>query len=158
MKTLLLGLGNPILGDDAVGWRIAEKVKERIEESTAEIEVDCASLGGLALMERLEGYQRALLVDAIHTGQTLPGTLHHLSLEDLPSLYANSSHDVSLKQAIETGRKLGLQLPEEIQILAVEIDNRWELSEGLSPAVEAGMAVAVEEAVEILNSPQFRCK
>jgi hydrogenase maturation protease len=145
-------LGNPILGDDAVGWRIAETVRERLGESTPEIEVDCASLGGLALMERLEGYQRALLVDAIHTGKAPPGTLHQLSLEDLPSRYANSAHDVSFKQSIEMGRSLGVSLPGEIRILAVEIEEQWELKEGLSAEVEEGMKKAVEILMEFFTA------
>ena len=54
MKTLMIGLGNPILGDDGVGWRVAEEVTRKTNRP-ADIEVDCVALGGLSLMERLTG-------------------------------------------------------------------------------------------------------
>jgi hydrogenase maturation protease len=72
MKTLVVGLGNPILGDDGVGWRVAEEVKRKLtfsldpplEGEDGEIYVDCLSLGGISLMERLIGHDRAILIDA----------------------------------------------------------------------------------------------
>ncbi|MBI4770166.1 MAG: hypothetical protein HY784_07090, partial [Chloroflexi bacterium] len=75
MTTLILGLGNPILGDDGLGWRVAEEVRRRLQAADggsarqsairnpkSEIEVDAFALGGLSLMERLVGYDRAILV------------------------------------------------------------------------------------------------
>ncbi|MBI5828855.1 MAG: hypothetical protein HZB20_04795 [Chloroflexi bacterium] len=67
MKTLILGLGNPILGDDALGLRVAALVRQRLPPGSA-IEVDEEYWGGLRLMERLVGYDKAILIDAICTG------------------------------------------------------------------------------------------
>ena len=61
---MVIGLGNPILGDDGVGWRVAEEIA-RNTINQPDVEVDCASLGGLSLMERLTGYERVILVDSI---------------------------------------------------------------------------------------------
>jgi len=47
----VIGLGNPILGDDGVGWVVVHEIESRIGE------VDHLSLGGLSLMERLIGYE-----------------------------------------------------------------------------------------------------
>ena len=58
-RTIVVGLGNPILGDDGVGWRVAQAVQALAPEA----DVECQALGGLSLMERLVGYQRAIIVD-----------------------------------------------------------------------------------------------
>ena len=32
MKTIVIGLGNPILGDDGIGWRVVEQVQKEIKQ------------------------------------------------------------------------------------------------------------------------------
>src|SRR5512146_333699 len=102
MKTLVIGLGNPILGDDGVGWVVAERVKKAVESqmhSTGDgldAEVDFVSLGGLSLMERLTDEERVILVDSIYTGRKPIGTVSQFSLDSLPDLSAGhsaSAHD-----------------------------------------------------------------
>jgi hydrogenase maturation protease len=164
-STLVLGLGNPILGDDGVGWRVVEAAQEAWRRGTDErrttddethssfvirhsssIEFDCFSLGGLALMERLVGYDRAVLVDAIQTRDGVPGAIYRLTLDDLPTLHADSAHDASLKAALALGRQLGARLPEETVIYAVEAVNLYDFDETLSPPV----AASVERAAEMV--------
>jgi hydrogenase maturation protease len=155
--TLILGLGNPILGDDGVGWWVVEAALELIrsddfsrendeasEAATADFEFDCFSLGGLSLMERLIGYDRAVLVDAIQTQGGEPGAIYRLTLDDLPTLHANSAHDASLKAALAMGRQLGARLPEEIVIYAIEATKVLDFSEVLSSPVAASVARAAK--------------
>ena len=56
MQILVIGLGNPILGDDGVGWRVVEEIARKTANKP-DIEVDCVSLGGLSLMERITGFE-----------------------------------------------------------------------------------------------------
>lgn len=136
-STLVVGLGNPILGDDGVGWRVAHNIEERL--TTNNVEVACLALGGVALMERLVGYRRAIIIDAITTGAP-PGKVLCVPLEELPNPAAGhtaSSHDTSLATALSLGRKLGAQLPDEVWVVAVEAERLFEFSAGLSPAVAA---------------------
>jgi Ni,Fe-hydrogenase maturation factor len=58
VKTLIVGLGNPILGDDGVGWKVLEQIKQRYQEKgiPEPFETDFLAVGGLRLMERLVGY------------------------------------------------------------------------------------------------------
>ncbi len=73
------------------------------------IEVDCASLGGLSLMERLTGSERVILVDSIFTGKKPVGTVSQFTLSDLPDLSAGhsaSAHDTSLRNALNVGRSM----------------------------------------------------
>ncbi len=154
MKTLVIGLGNPILGDDGVGWRVAED----IAKSTAnrpEVEVDCASLGGLSLMERLTGYERAILVDAIFTGTKPVGTVSQFILSDIQDLTAGhsaSAHDTSLRNALNVGRSMNVPLPkdENVFIVSIEAEHVYDFSEHLSPPVEAAVSQAVKTVLELL--------
>ncbi|MCL4263905.1 MAG: hydrogenase maturation protease [Anaerolineae bacterium] len=141
-KTLVVGLGNPILGDDGVGWRVVEAVKVL----RPSLEVDCLALGGLSLMERLIGYDRAIIVDAIHTGHGRTGTVTTFPLHDLPDHSAGHTtavHDLSLPTALALGRQMGAQLPEEITIVGIEADRVYDFSEELSTAVQDAIPVAV---------------
>jgi hydrogenase maturation protease len=148
--TLVVGLGNPILGDDGVGWRVAEALEARLD--AAEVEVRCLSLGGLALMEHLAGYRRALVIDAVVAGAE-PGSVNLLSAAELNSTevadrashHTASVHDMSLSAALELGARLGIDLPGEIAVVGIEAAPDFEFSETLSPAV----ARAIPEATRI---------
>ena len=82
-KTLIIGLGNPILGDDGVGWAVADKVQPQTE-----IEIEKLSLGGLSLMERISGYKRVILIDAIQSGSKPLGNVSVFPLKDLPNPFS----------------------------------------------------------------------
>lgn len=147
-STLVVGLGNPILGDDGVGWRVAETLRGQLDDP--DVEVRCLSLGGLALMEHLTGYRRALVIDAIVAGAE-PGSVNLLSagtLTDRSSHHTASVHDMSLSAALELGTRLGLDLPEEIAIVGIEAAPGFEFGETLSEPV----ARAVPEATRIAEA------
>jgi hydrogenase maturation protease len=167
MKTLVLGLGNPILTDDGVGVRVAEAVREELEHlrrtsdearrKLDSVEVREVSVGGLTLMEAMLGYDRVILIDALHRRDGQPGTVHRLTLDDLraisPPQHTASAHDASLITALEAGQRMGLSLPMEIIIYAIEVENISDFSEELTPAV-AQVAPQVKAAVlaEITNT------
>ena len=154
MKTLVIGLGNPILGDDGVGWHVAEEIaKETADRS--DVEVDCVSLGGLSLMERLTGSARVILIDAIFTGRVPTGTVSRIMLADLPDLTAGHSasvHDTSLHNALSVGRSMNIPLPEDkdVIIIAVEAENVYYFSQELSPAVAAAVPQTVKIVMDLL--------
>jgi hydrogenase maturation protease len=161
-RTLVVGLGNPILGDDGVGWRVVQETqglflgddygRSAAEDAVAHpIEFDCVSLGGLALMERLIGYDRAVVVDAIQTRDGKPGAVYRLGLDDLPTLHAGSAHDASLKEAIELGRRLGALLPADIAVVAIEAPRAFDFRETLSTEVEEGVPAAVQVVRQALE-------
>ena len=111
-RTIVVGLGNPILCDDGVGWRIVAAAASRIRDTR--VDVRCASVGGLRLMEMLVGYDVAVLADAIVTGADTPGTVRRFRLEDLPVLRAGhtcSAHDATLLDALHLARRLGAHVP-----------------------------------------------
>lgn len=156
MKTLVIGLGNPILGDDGVGWRVADVVKERLDPGHQEnVQVECASLGGLSLMERLAGFQHAILIDSISTGLHTDGYVSVFPLQALSdpfSGHTSSAHDTSLLTALKTGQQLGLDLPETITVVAIEAATVHDFSEQLSPAVAAAVPAAVKAVLDLIAS------
>jgi hydrogenase maturation protease len=162
MKTLIIGLGNPILGDDGVGWVVAEQVRAALSNPQSaipnpqSIEVDCASLGGLSLMERLTDAGRVILVDAIFTGAHPVGTVSRFLLDELPNLSAGhsaSAHDTSLRNALQVGRDMHVPLPddENVIIVTVEAENVYDFSQELSPAVAAAVPVALKQVLELIK-------
>lgn len=118
MKTLILGLGNDLLGDDAVGIIAAQRLGNITGGSIDVIECRVA---GLALLEVLVGYDRVIIFDAFHSGKHHPGTVLEMSVDDLRPIPGMSPHYVGLPEVISIGRRLGLDVPEEISIFAVEI-------------------------------------
>ncbi len=152
MKTLVLGLGNPILTDDAVGIRVASALASRVHQP--DVIVQTSELGGLNLLELLVGYNKAIIIDAIQTRDGKPGQVHRLTEESFEaSHHANSTHGIDFKSTIELGRKLGLDLPTEFVIFAVEVQDATSFGERLTPAVESAVPFCLEEVVRELSRP-----
>jgi hydrogenase maturation protease len=154
MKTIIVGLGNPILGDDGVGWKVAQEVKQHLGEDST-VDVECYSLSGLSLMEQLIGYERVVLIDSLNTGRHEQGevvTFTLDTLEDLTYGHSASAHDASLKTALEVGRSMGEKLPAEkdIHIIAIEARHVYDFSEELSPEVAVSVPVAVQKVLDLL--------
>lgn len=152
MKTLLLGLGNPLITDDSVGLRVVAALREHQAELP---DVDIAEdyWGGLRLMEQMVGYDRVIVVDAICSGAE-PGTIHHLQPGDVPTQRSASSHDMNLPTALTLGRRAGLHLPEDENILLVgiEAEDILNFGEACTPAVEASVPRAVADVLHILRT------
>jgi hydrogenase maturation protease len=151
MKTLILGLGNPLVSDDSVGLRVAEVLKQRLA-GREDVEVSEDYWGGLRLMERLIGRRRAIIIDAVRSGAP-PGTLHRLAPDSIPTQRSASVHDVNLPTALEFGRQAGLELPqnEEIHLVGIEAADILTFSEQCTPEVETAIPRAVEVVLELLE-------
>lgn len=145
-KTLVLGLGNPILTDDGVGVWVAEAVRAALPPTTP-IEVREVSVGGLTLMETMIGYERVILIDAIHEGRNGPGTIHRMTLDQLraisPTQHSASPHDTTLSTALAFGEQMGVPLPSEIIIYAIEVENVIDFHDTPTPAVAAAIPQVV---------------
>ena len=137
-KTLILGLGNPIAGDDGVGIVVARRLREDLG---TEIDVVEASVAGIALLDLVSGYARLLVVDSIATaGCDEPGRLQHLTLDDLgPAEPIVSHHGAGLPSTFEAGRLMGYDLPEKVEIWAIEIESPTEFCEDLSERISESL-------------------
>jgi len=142
---LFFGLGNPILADDAVGIRVVEELSKRTESSSCDFKT--GSIGGLKVLDEIQGYDRVVFVDAIVGDE--PGKFYELSLDRLSrSFHLTSPHTVNLFTALELGRGLGLKMPREIKIYVMEIKDGKTFGEGLSEEVAARFPDFVEFVFE----------
>lgn len=155
---LVVGLGNPILSDDGIGWRVAAQVRELLQggDKPVGMAVDIKELavGGLSLAETLIGYRRVIIIDAIMTVNGVPGTVYQLKLADLPdTLNMASAHDTNLTTAMRTLRRYGAKLPAEdaFDIVAVEAQVVLEFSEQCTPEVEASVPEATALVMRLLQ-------
>ena len=152
MKTLVVGLGNPILGDDGVGWRVAEEVRKLLPADSC-VDVECLSLGGISLMEHLIGYPHAILVDSFALDEPI-GSILILKLNDLPgysAYHTTSPHDTSLQNAIAMGKSLGAKLPDEVMVVGIATKRIHEFSEELSPPVAEAVPLAAKFVLELIE-------
>lgn len=144
---LVLCLGNEIISDDRFGPEVAQ----RLEQESGEIlgaDVIFAPLAGFRLLDLLAGRRAVLIVDTIRTGSATPGTLHEFPAGALtPSKNLTTSHQISLPTAIELGKRLGIQLPAVIDVIAVEAQDLETLSEQMTEPV----ARAVDKAVALVR-------
>ncbi len=147
-----MGLGNPILGDDGIGWQIAQEL-QRTRDIPSEVTIECLAMGGISLMEALIDYDRAILIDAIITGQEPVGSVNQYKLEDLPNLtsgHMTSAHDTSLVTALRLGKSLGARLPVDITVVTVEAQKVYEFSEEMTPAIAGAVPVALKIVQDLL--------
>jgi hydrogenase maturation protease len=149
--TLVLGLGNPILSDDGVGCLVAAALQDRL--AGREIDVLEAGIAGLDFLDLLAGYDRAIIVDAIQTVDGIPGRIYRLGPEALASTrHSGTPHDVNLATALELGRRLGLPLPGQITIFAIEAQNVTSFGETCTPGVAGAVPACVDMVVRELGA------
>lgn len=152
-RLLILGVGNPVLSDDRVGLAIAEKLQQDPLQapSNVEIVVDIATQAGFEFTEKLSGFDGAIIVDSIKTGEYAIGAVREIGMDDLESTSRLlTSHGVGFKSAVEFGRTVGLQMPdnESIRIFTVEIADNLTVSENMHPDVTD----AVDEVIENIRA------
>jgi hydrogenase maturation protease len=158
MKTLIIGLGNPILTDDGVGVKVARLLEISIDlESYPDLTITEASAGGLRLMETLLDYDRVVLIDAYYLNpeKTHPGRIHRLELDDLrkvtPTQHSTSAHDTSLVTALDAAKELGYKIPTDFIIYAIEVENILDFSENPTPLVAAAIPVVADRIMQELS-------
>ncbi len=144
MSTLVLGLGNPILSDDAVGIRIARKLEERNPSVTVEQTNEAA----IALLDLITGYDKLIIIDSIKTERGEPGELYKLNLSDFkPNMDFTSSHGMDIATAFEVGKSLGCKMPQSVSIYAVEIKDNDNFAEQCTPEVTEKIPSMIEQII-----------
>lgn len=155
MKTLLIGLGNPILGDDGVGWRVVEDVQKRLP-ADSDVVIHYLSLGGISLMEHMIGYHRVILADAFISEDNI-GSVFLYKLDEIPNysaFHVSSAHDMTLQSAIELGKWMGAVLPSEIMVVGIATRRIVDFSEDLSPSVAKAIPQATQIVMGLLRQPE----
>jgi hydrogenase maturation protease len=150
LKTIILGLGNPILSDDGIGCRVAAELKERIKKP--DVKVVEAAIAGLELIDILTGYDRAIVIDAIQTEKGTPGNIYRFGPEALANTrHTGNPHSVNFATALELGKKLDIKMPQEIIFYAIEAEDVTSFSEECTPAVKKALPECVKMVMQELE-------
>jgi hydrogenase maturation protease len=151
-RTVVIGIGNRLRGDDAAGVLVAEQLRPRVPEG---VEVVSCDEEPSRLMEAWEGAESVLLVDTV-SSDAPPGTLHRFEAGDetVPArTFRSSTHAIGIADTIELARALG-RLPRRVRVYGIEAGG-YETGSPLTPAVESAVAFLVRDVLADLE--EERC-
>jgi hydrogenase maturation protease len=160
MKTIVLGIGNPILRDDGVGVHVVHQVKQWVTDPT--VTVDEAFTGGMNLVDLLVGYDKAILIDTVNLAKAKNGEVKRFRLKDSQgSGHSCNPHDVSLQEALALTERLGeTRIPRDIIIIGIVVKKLpVHFGEQLSKTITAAVPKAVDMTLhELMKTNQWRKK
>jgi len=150
-RIAVVGLGSPIMCDDAVGLKVSQAIAAMDID-----DVDCheEAVGGLDILPVIHGYKYAVIVDAIQTGKYGPGTVVIFDESYFDDLIGEAScHDVNLPTAVKIGRQMDPDImPDKIMFVAIEVEDIKTMSETMTPAVESSVKSATEAVLHIMDT------
>ncbi len=139
---LILGMGNPILGDDGVGLVIASRLEGRIPGAR----VTTSAMVGLALLDEVLGFERVFVIDAMTTRGGNPGQLHRIQPCRGPGTrHLFSSHGLDFFTLMDFARTSGYPVPAIGAVYGVEIGETVAFSGKLSRRLAARLNALVED-------------
>jgi len=144
-RALVLGLGNPIMGDDGVGIVVVRMLKQKIS-SRSNLEFKELSVGGIRLIEEMLGYETVFIIDSFDSKET-SGQIHEFSPEQFKqSQYESSPHTTNFATALDLYKKLEPdRVPSSIRIFTIDIDSHFTFSDKLSPRVQTAAVNLAEQ-------------
>ena len=150
---LVVGLGSPIMSDDAIGLIVAQAIEDLHLDR---VETRQEAVGGLDIIPVLWGYRHAIIVDAIKTEQYEPGTVMIFDPEDFePTITNASAHDINLATAMAIGRDMEPeQMPVSVRFVAIEVEDLQTMREGLTEKVETSKDKAVDAVKYLIEEFQ----
>jgi hydrogenase maturation protease len=142
LKTAILGFGNPVRSDDAIGVYIVNELKNCLQHRD-NISVFDMGTSAFETLFKLKGHQRIIIVDGVINSGEPDGTLFHLPssethahIKDDPMLFL---HGMKWDQALSYAKKMmGDEFPEnkiQVYLIAIsEIKINMQLSETVKSA------------------------
>jgi len=146
-RTLVMGIGNLLMGDEGVGVHVARRLAR--EPFPPHVDVLDGGTGGFHLLEPLTSHDPVILVDATTDGRTA-GTVSVIEpryASDFPPTL--TAHDIGLRDLIVSAAMLN-KLP-RVRLVTVSIDEMQPMELALSPAVEAAVPRVVEQVWQLIG-------
>ena len=139
MRVIVVGIGNPIMGDDSVGIRVVEELKKEVEVDTAILTTTT-----FEVLDKILGYDKAIIVDGIKSGNE-PGTIYELTVDDVFYTYSfTNTHNLSLATTLKLGYLIFPEkMPKSIKLIAIEVENT-DFGRDCSPKVKDAIPKVVE--------------
>lgn len=151
MKIAILGIGNTILRDDGVGIYVSRKLKKLLHHPN--IEIKETQFSGLALMDLLEGFDLAFIVDSIMIKNDKIGKIYKIEEKDFE--YENSPksiHHFNIFNAVALGRKINIKMPARMIIYAVSVSDSSTFNEHISPKIQSAIQSISDSIREDIQS------
>jgi hydrogenase maturation protease len=135
INVLVLGIGNLVMGDDAIGVMVAQRLQQQYRFAENVEVLDGGTLG-LDLLPKLENITNLIMIDAVETGKAA-GTCVRLIGQELPIALQTmvSPHQMGLKDLLAVSELMG-HSPKEMVLIGVQ-PGSIEMEIGLTPEVEA---------------------
>jgi hydrogenase maturation protease len=149
-RTIVIGLGNPLLSDDAIGLAALAQLAARYVIA-ADVELHDGGTWGMKLLPAIESAGRVLFLDAIDTGEA-PGTLTRLEGEKIPQTLATlmSPHQIDLREVLAVCALRGTT-PHDMVALGLQPEH-MSTQVGMSDVVAARVNQLADEAAAVLAS------
>jgi len=153
-RTVVVGVGNPLMGDDAAGLETARLVAAA---APPEVELRESEAGGLELLDLLEGFDRAVVVDAMAGGPGEAGEVVEVELAASPGKAGASGHSFGLLEGMEICRRMGLKMPSEVRVFAVLVEGPFTFGAPLDEGLRGRLEAAAREIAEAVFGAEERC-
>jgi hydrogenase maturation protease len=145
---LVIGIGNLILGDDAVGPLAVRELSRRLAGFSRVIHFIENYTWGLDLLNEISGYRTVMIIDSLVYDKLSPGECLEFSLDELKDVEYGSfagSHDLNLPLLWKLGNRLQMEMPGECIIYGIVIDNLYEFSDELSDIIKSSFNDTVSD-------------
>jgi len=152
VRTLVLGIGNPILGDDGIGFHIVQELAKEIKDEN--IDVKDTSVNGLNLLGLIVGYDKLIVIDAIMTEDEKVGEIYRLKPRNSSETAWStiSLHHLNLATTIEIGERLfPKEMPGEVIIFAIGAQEVTEVTGEMTARVKEAIPRVINLVLEELS-------
>ena len=149
-KILVLGLGNDILTDDAIGLNVSRSLRTELAGDDR-VDVRETMEMGLALLDFIVGYGAVVIVDSIQTGQAPAGTIHELDANGLKRLTERTPHFLGVGETLALGRHVGLPMPECVWIVAIEVEDPFTVGTEMTPTLQQAMPAIISRVRTVVR-------
>ena len=155
-RTVVLGLGNPVLSDDGVGLAVVAALQRLLAETPVRgVDVLGTTRAGFELIDILRGYARGVLVDCIVLPDPHPGRVRRLTVDGVSGCARLvNAHEMSVGTAFRLAEQMGIPMPGEVEIIAIEAGDTSTISERLTPPVQAVVEPLAREIYEHLKQAE----
>jgi len=147
-SALIIGIGNPNMGDDAIGIEIVNEIKRQ----NLEVDTEVLFYISFELLDKIIGYDHVIIIDAANLGREY-GEIVHLTYKDLShSMYLKNSHGISIYHVLKTGYMvLDEDMPKELDIFLIETKEIQEVKKGINQKLKDNIPTIIEHIKEILK-------
>ncbi len=146
LPCLVLGLGNDIAGDDAVGLQVVREYSRRVAKGSApHAETALSSESYLSVLNHIFDYGKVVVVDAVQVGEDDVGRVFRYGLDDAPAQTSRLAHQCGLATILALARRAMKAQGAEVLVVGIGVPalDHVQLAEGLGKQVTAAIEPAI---------------